>query len=258
MAKKSPTGNATKLNALIKKAKSAAKAFEAPDPRDPAHQLAVALLQFNHTRKAAEDAHAALLEAFVDLHELRVSHPHEIVDVIGEDYPAAYERAIRLREALNAVYAREHDVTLKTVATKGKREQRSYLDTLPATPPYAAASVALLSFGAHAFPVDDKLCALLIAEGVMEDDARPADGESFIIKTLKAGEALEAHVAIQAWADKRKAPAITKKPAAAPKKKAASKKSTAKTTKTTKASKTTKKVAKKTTKKKVARTAKKK
>ncbi|MEM7577772.1 MAG: hypothetical protein AAF328_09875, partial [Planctomycetota bacterium] len=103
MAKKSPTGNATKLNALIKKAKAAAKAFEAPDPRDPAHQLVVALLESNHTRKAAEDAHAALLDAFVDLHELRVSHPHELVEVIGDDYPDAYERAIRIRESLNAV-----------------------------------------------------------------------------------------------------------------------------------------------------------
>ncbi len=217
MAKKSPTGNETKLKAFLKKAKAAAKAFEAPDPRDPAHQLVVALLQYNHTRKAAEDAHAALVGAFVDLHELRVSHPHELVEAIGEDYPDAYERAIRLREALNAVYAREHDVTMKTVATKGKREQRTYLDTLPATPLYAAASVALLSFGVHAFPVDDKLCALLIAEAVMEEDASPDDCESFIIKTLKAGEALEAHVAVQAWADKRKAPAIARKPAAAAK-----------------------------------------
>ncbi|MEM1099678.1 MAG: hypothetical protein AAGH92_12930 [Planctomycetota bacterium] len=238
MAKKSPAGNATKLNALIKKAKSTAKAFEAPDPRDPAHQLVVALLQFNHTRKAAEEAHAALLEAFVDLHELRVSHPHEIVEVIGEDYPDAYERAIRLREALGAVYAREHDVTLKSVVTKGKREQRSYLDTLPATPPYAAASVALLSFGAHAFPVDEKLSALLIVEGVMEDGTTPAEAESFLTKTLKAGDALEAHVAVQAWADKRKAPAVSRPAAAPTKKKAAAKK--------------------KTTKKKVARTAKKK
>jgi hypothetical protein len=230
MAKRSPTGNATKFNALLKKAKAAAKAFEAPDPRDPAHQLVIALLQFNHTRKAAEDAHAALLDAFVDLHELRVSHPHEIVAVIGEDYPDAYERAIRLREAMNAIYAREHDVTLKTVSTKGKREQRSYLDTLPATPPYAAANVALLSFGAHAFPVDDKLCALMISEGVLDEDATPTDAESFALKTLKAGEAIEAHLAVQSWADKRKAPAAPTKSAksAAPKKKTTARKKTSK------------------------------
>ncbi len=246
MAKKTPSGNVTKLNALLRKARAAAKSVEEPPAREGAAQLTVSFLNFNATRKQAEDAFARLMNELVDLHELRVSHPHELVAIIGENYPAAYDRILRLREALQAVYQREHDVSLKKVAAKGKREQRTYLDSLPATPPYVAAAVSLLSFGAHALPVDDKLCVLMIGEGVLDEDATPADAESFLTKNLKAGDALDAHLALQAWADKRKAP-TTPKPATT---RAAAKKTSKK--------KTAKKTSKKKTAKKTTRTAKKK
>ncbi len=252
MAKKSPTGNATKLNALLRKARAAAKGVEGPFDMDPASQLVLSFLNFNATRKQSERAYDALMESVVDLHELRVSHPHELVELIGENYPGAYDRVLRLREALHAVYQREHDVSLKTVAGKGKREQRQYFETLPGTPPYVAAQVLLFSFGAHAVPVDDKLCVLLIAEGVMDEAAAPADAESFLAKQIKAGDALDTHLALQAWADKRKAPA-TPKPATT---RVAAKKTTKKKTTTKKAAKKT--AAKKTSKKKTTRTAKKK
>lgn len=259
MAKKSPTGNPTKLKSLLRKAKAAAKNVEEPPACDPVAQLVISLLNFNATRRQAERAFTAMMNELVDLHDMRVSHPHELVALIGEKYPGAYDRVLRIREALNAVYQIEHDLVIKSVASKGKKEQRAYLDALPAVPPYAAAQVLLLSYGGHAMPVDDKLCVLLISEGVMPEDATPADAESFLARNIKAGDALGAHLALQAWADKRKGPAsarpVTTRTATADarsaKKKAPARKKTAAATKKNTATK-------KTTKKKTARVAKKK
>lgn len=238
MAKQDPA-TAKKFASLLKKARSAFKG-EDPPPRDPVAQLIVSFLQWNSTRHKAENAFTALMAEMLDVNDLRVSHPHELVEIIGDDYPDAGNRMIRLRESLHEVYKREHDIHMHSVAGKGKKEQRAYLDTLPGIAPYIAAQVTLLSFGGHAMPIDDKLCALLIAEECLAEGTDPVEAESYLTRQIKAGDALEAHLALQAWADKRKTPAAKPAPA----------KKAAKTTK----KKTAKKPAtKKTTRKKVAK-----
>jgi len=272
LAKQDPA-TLKKFASLLKKSLAAFKG-EDPPPRDPVAQLIVSFLQWNTTRHKAEDAFTALMAEMIDVNDLRVSHLHELVAVIGEDYPDAMLRIIRLRETLNEVYKREHDIQMHSVAGKGKKDQRTYLDTLSGITPYVAAQVTLLSFGGHAMPVDEKLCALLIAEGCLNAGTTPADAESHLTRQIKAGDALEAHLALQAWADKRKMPAAAvaapppkkapaAKPAAATAKKPVAAKKITKKTKTTKAPKTAKttkttkttkkKVVKKTTKKKAVR-----
>ncbi|MEM7625703.1 MAG: hypothetical protein AAF333_08745 [Planctomycetota bacterium] len=241
MAKQDPA-TAKKFAALLKKARTAYKG-EDPPPRDPVAQLIVSFLQWNTTRNKAENAFTALMDAMLDVNDLRVSHPHELVAVIGEDYPDAGNRMIRLRESLNEVYKREHDIQMHSVAGKGKKEQRAYLDTLPGIAPFIAAHVTLLSFGGHAMPLDDKLCALLTNEGCLDEGTTPTEAESYLTRQVKAGDALEAHLALQAWADKRKTPAAASPVA---KKKVVKKKVTKKTVaKTTKKKVTKKKIAKK-------------
>ena len=216
---KTDTQNIKALNALLKKARSAWKGEE-PPPLDPITQLVVSFLSWNATIKQAEGAFDKIMHQVVDLNELRVSLNFETVEMIGIRYPQAEERAIRLRESMFEVFEREHDWRMHSVKTKGKREQREYLDTLPGIPSYVAAQVALLCFGAHALPVDDKLAALLIAQGVAEKGATPAQIESWLLRQIKAGEALDAHLALQQWSDGKKMPVISKP---APKKKIAKK-----------------------------------
>ena len=193
------------FSSLLSKSLDSYKA-EDPPPRDPVAQLIVGFLQWNATAAQAEDAFTALMDQMIDVNDLRVSHPHELVEVIGEDYPQASVRTIRMREALREVYRREHDIQMHSISGKSKKEQRAYLDTLPGVTPYVAAQVTLLSFGGHAMPVDDKLCALLIDEKCLGQGTTPADAESHLSRQVKAGDALEAHLALQAWADKKSIP----------------------------------------------------
>lgn len=232
---------AKKFSALLKKCLAAYKG-EDPPPRDPVAQLVVGFLQYNAKRDQAEDAFAALMDEMIDINDLRVSHPHELVGIIGDDYPSAAERIIRLRESLNNVYLREHDIQMNSISGKGKKEQRTYLDTLPGITPYVAAQVTLLSFGGHALPIDDNLCAALIEEGCLEPDTTPDHAEGSLLRQVKAGDALEAHLALQHWVDHRKKTSRSKSTKA----KAPAKKKTTKK-KTTKKKVTKKKAAKKKT-----------
>ena len=195
---------AKKFTALLKKAVAAHKG-EDPPPRDPVAQMVVAFLQWRTTHRAAEDAFTALMAALIDINDMRASHPHELVALIGEDYPDAVERIIRLKQALHGVYLREHDNQMHSVAGKGKKEQRAYLDSLYGVPPFVAAQVTLLSFGGHALPVDEKLVMMLEREGALPENLDAAGAESFLLRQIKAGDAIEAHLALQHWADKSRA-----------------------------------------------------
>jgi endonuclease III len=195
-----------KLNALMRRLKARHKNLEAP-AYEPTTQLIIAFLQADASRRKAEQAYDALMEHMVDNNELRVSHTMEIVDVIGEKYPRVHWRVERLRESLNDIYLREHDIRMQKAAAKPKKEQRHYLDTLTGITPYVAASVMLLCFGGHAIPVDDKLAVLLAREGAVAEGLGPAQVEALLLRQFKAGEpSVQAHLLLQAWSDGCKTP----------------------------------------------------
>ncbi|QDU32939.1 hypothetical protein KS4_09780 [Poriferisphaera corsica] len=194
---------AKKFETLLKKIKKSYKPEEFP-PRDGVTQLIIGFLTWETTRDQAEDALGALMEVMVDVNELRITHVSELVEIIGKKYPFAQERIIRLREALNAVYNLEHGVTMKSIDGKGKKEQKAYLDALPAVPSYVKSQVMLLCYGGHAMPVDRRLAFLLEQEGVVSDGGDLPAVESFLLKQVKASDCLESHLYLQAWADDQK------------------------------------------------------
>ena len=199
-----------KFEALLKKVQKKYQVEEIP-PRDAVAQMIVGFLQWEATREKAEDAFGKLMEAMVDVNELRVTHNHMLVDLIGKEYPFAEERIIRLREALNAVYAIEHAVVMKSIDGKGKKEQKAYLEALPAVPAYVQSYLMLTCFAGHAMPVDRRLGYLLEKEGAVDDGGDLPAVESFLLKQVKASDCLEAHLALQAWADDQKITALKMK-----------------------------------------------
>lgn len=142
-----------------------------------------------------------LREAFVDLNELRVCFPEEISTAIGERFPRSRERATRLRAVLNDIYRREHGLSLSRLVDQPKRDARSYLESLEGMPPFVAARVALLCFGGHAVPVDERLLALLTSERAVEPDVGVEDAAAWIERQVRANEAAATHLLLRRWAD---------------------------------------------------------
>lgn len=189
--------------AVLKKARSAYSGEEA-DELEPIAELVISFLTWNATSRQADTAYGKIMAQVVDLNELRVSHVNEVIDLIGVRYPDVQHRVIRLLQSMMEIFDREHDYKMGSLGSRSKREQREYLDALPGIPPYVAARVALLSFGVHAMPVDDRLLTLLVKAGVFESGTSPADAESWLTRQVKANESLEAFLALQEWADSQR------------------------------------------------------
>ncbi len=184
-----------KLTALIKRLRTqhapAAIPNRAPDfgfeDADPVvRELVYSLLLWETTSSNARSAFRKLTETFLDVNHLRVAMPDEIAAALGERYPKALERASRLRAVLFDVFKRENGLHMSRVSGASKRDARTYLDSLEGMPPFAAARVAGVSMGVHAFAVDDRLLRLLVAEKVVE----PA------LSSAEAGRWLEHHVPV--------------------------------------------------------------
>lgn len=217
--KTDPT-HVTKLNTLLRQAKRRFK-FESPDSPTPIAQLVQAFLEWNATSRQADKAMTRLMAPMVDYNDLRVSHQHDLLALIGEDYPLVEERLARLRESLQDVFLREHGMRMETLNDKNKKDIRLYLDTLGGAPQYVAAKVMLMSFGGHAIPVDDKLAALLIEQGAAPSDASVNDIASFLERHIKASDSVTVHLTLKAWSDTKRrkidpfAPSPVEAPAAA-------------------------------------------
>ena len=218
-------------------------------------------LLWNATVRQASIAYKKMIGATVDLNDLRMNHIFEMVEIIGVSYPQAEERAKRLKSVLNAIYKREHNVTLESLEGAGKRDIREYFETLNGITPFVCNRVISMSFDVAAVPVDERTLDALIASGIVHEDADIADTAAWLGRQIKAGDVISTHISLQAWVEtqpirkptkQKVAKKVTKKPSA--KKKSVPKTEVAKKTTTKKAApkKTTKKkVVKKTTSKKV-------
>lgn len=168
------------------------------------HEFLRAFLVWEASPARAQKAMAKVLTAIVDLNELRICLPHEVIEIIGPKYPSCGLRAARLRSSLNDLFRREHDVSLDHLAAMPKRDARSYLESLDGTPPFVAARVALLGLGAHAVPIDGRLAGLLISEGVFPHGSSEETVGSWLERRVRAADARETYLRLESWSETRR------------------------------------------------------
>lgn len=183
-----------------------------PEPADPSadlcpngcdgplHELVYSFMLWEASHELAGGAVSGLLEAFVDYNELRICYPEEMVPALGAKYPRAEERCARLHAALHDIFVRENGVSLARLRDQGKRDARAFLGAIEGVPGFVAARVAAVSLGAHAFPVDDRISAILLGAGVTEEDTSNDELSGRLERLLRAGEALPAYLVLEAEA----------------------------------------------------------
>lgn len=203
-------GDTEKLSAVLKKLlKEQRPAVAVPDPVPEGLEPACAMLLYSFllwesTPKQASACFTRLLESIIDLNDLRVAMPGEIVEISGMRDGLAVERAERLRASLNDVFRREHLVTLERLGSASKREVRDYLDGLEGMPPFVAARLTLLGFGGHAIPMDGRLLKLLTSAGVFESGENTTDAERWIERQIRATDAAEIVLLLESWRESDK------------------------------------------------------
>jgi len=174
---------------------------------EPADALVYAMISEHIDDK---DAHAAMKrfgDYFVDLNDLRVSRPAEIVDMIEQDTPVTREVALTVTKVLRAVFDGHHRISLESLRKMGKRPARNALEKMEGVSRFAADYCMLTAFGGHAIPLTAKMLEYLRKSELVHPQADQQEIEGFLAKQIAAKDGYEFY-----WLLRRESEARAGKP----------------------------------------------
>lgn len=219
---KSVVDPAKNLSALLEKLD---KPEQPVDTLDPLDTLIESFLMWDSTREKAQAAYELIMQSVVDYNDLRISVPGEIAAYMGPNYPQAEVRAQSLKLVLREIYLREHEVTLKSLTDKGKREIKKYLRSLDGMVGYVADRVMLLCYCIHCIPADDFLRRALADINACDSSLELPELASWLTRQIKASQAVNTHFALQKWVDENPSEETSTTTASTTRKKTTNKKS---------------------------------
>ena len=194
----------TKLSALLKKHRATATESALPETvstEDPISVLIHSWMLWEASTEHASTAMTKLMEARVDVNEIRVSLPHELAPAIGKRYPRLEERLGGLKRSLHAIYLRRHEISLDYVREKGKRDAKAEIESLDGMNPFVSGRLLRLSFDVHAMPADEQLSLLFHELGVIDEVVEHETLATWLASAIKADEGPAAIEALQAAVD---------------------------------------------------------
>jgi hypothetical protein len=194
------SASTARLSALVRKYAAHAPP-DFPDIADPVAVLIQSFLLWESSTSLALAAYDRLKTRVVDFNDFRVCLSPEMVDHIGSRYPRAAERCTRLRNALNDLYHREHVVSFTRAQSLGKREARTYVESLTGVTPFVTARLLHLSFDVHGIPVDEQRLRLLVAANVVPAGAPLVEVAGWLARHVKADDVHKTIGALQALTD---------------------------------------------------------
>lgn len=173
-----------------------------PDPL--ISELVFSMLVWESSIEHALRAVDCIEDHLIDLNELRVCTPEELVAVFPSRYPRSLERCRRLIRILNTIFERENCLSLAHLREMNKREVLQYFGAIDGLPPFAISRVILLGLGWHAFPIDDYLTKMLAQHGITDTSLDIHQQTLRMERLVRASDALRYYTLIEHWASKQR------------------------------------------------------
>lgn len=175
------------------------------------NELVISLLLWESSIANAGKAIDRIRSELVDLNEMRVCTPDELVGVLGARIPRCSQRSLRLLSVLNSIYERENELSLHSLREKNKKEVLAYLSSIDGLPQYVIARVLLIGLGLHAFPLDERIAKKLAGESVLDSSQSLDQMASQLERLVRATDSLETYTLIEYWAQESRSTPGNKK-----------------------------------------------
>ncbi|SRR6266704_3456261 len=167
------------------------------DKQEPLKALVRGAMSYDVSDTRAEEAMKHLEREFVHLNELRVATELEVQELLGVRYPAIEERVEMITKCLNAIFEKEHTLSLDRLKTISKRDARQFLRELPAINPFVEAYVMLFAFEGTAIPIDNEIADYLREEDVLDDKITLDEAQRFLEHNIKAEESYDFYACLR-------------------------------------------------------------
>ncbi len=164
---------------------------------DPLKAFVRGAMCFDVSDTRADEAMRLIDREFVNLNELRVATDLEIQELLGARYPAIEKRVEMITRGLNAIFEKEHTLSLDRLRAVNRKDARQFLKDLPNIHPFVEAYVAMFGFEGPAIPIDDQMMMYLRDEGIFDDKTTLEDAQKFLESNLKGEECYSFFVCIR-------------------------------------------------------------
>jgi endonuclease III len=178
------------LKGLMKSFQKDGKAAP-PEKQDPLKAMVRGVFSYDVPDNKGDEAVKIIEREFVNLNELRVATPLEVQDMLGNKYPAIEHRVGMITLSLNAIFEKEHTLSLDRLKTVSKKDARQFLRELPEMHPFVEAYVMLFGFEAPTVPIDEESLAYLREQGMFEEKTTIEDAQRFLEAQIKVEECYE-------------------------------------------------------------------
>jgi endonuclease III len=164
---------------------------------EPVDALVHAAVNENITESQVQSAIKKLKDYFVDWNDLRVATVDEIVEVLGQDFPAAHVIATTLVNLLMAVFAKYNMLSLQALRKLGKRPAKQVLEKLNGATPFVVDYCMLTALQGHSIPLTPKMIEFLKTSGLVHTEATYEEIEGFLTRQIPAKKAHEFYLALR-------------------------------------------------------------
>jgi hypothetical protein len=171
---------------------------------EPLEALVYAITSEKMTMNATASALKRFDDYFVDLNDLRVSRPDEIVEGLGEDTDEAHATALTMTRTLNAVFNKYNIVSLAALKKIGKKPARQVLEKLDGITAFAVDYCLLTSLGAHTIPLTDRMIEYLKANELVHPDADEQQIKGFLARQVSADRGFQFYTWLRKESEARK------------------------------------------------------
>jgi endonuclease III len=187
---------------------------------DPVDALVYAIISENLSEAAAQSAIKKFADYFVDLNDLRVSPPKEIIEVLGDSAPVTTAIASKLTRVLKVIFDEYHKVSLEALKKIGKRPARRVLEKMDGVSRFAVDYCMLTSLQGHAIPLTETMIEYLRSSKLVYPNTDQEEIKGFLAKQTPAENAYEFYALLRRESESSKK-AESKKTAREAKSKAA-------------------------------------
>lgn len=158
---------------------------------EPADALVYAVISENLSEAAVQSAMKRFADYFVDLNDLRVSQPKEVIEILGDSTPVTRAIASTLTRVLKVIFDDYHRVSLDALRKIGKRPARGVLEKMDGVSRFVVDYCMLTSLRGHAIPLTQTMIEYLRSNKLVHPNADHEEIEGFLAKQTPAENAYE-------------------------------------------------------------------
>jgi len=191
----------SRLKKLINRLQRSGGQAAEPEIQDVTAELILACLSEYNPENKARAALNKLRNHFVDFNELRVSRSTEVVEVIGKNYQEAQPTAERILKVLRQAFTKMNSMDLESLHQMGKREAKTFFESLEGITPYVVSRVMMRGLDGHAFPVHEPMLKMLRAEEVVNAKAEANEVQGFLERQITSARIHKVYALLRRHAD---------------------------------------------------------